>query len=288
MKIVFFIALLAIIGCFFIPFRYKVKLNAHALGAYKGKTYTNAKEAFFDNYENGFRYFEIDISITKDGHFVISHEVEKVSQLTKEEFLTVSDDLTPMTLTDMFNLMKNKPDITVMFDFLPSFYNRQLSSDIVRAFLQQFDKSLYERSIIEVYSKQHALSLKESGFRNIQLWVDPDDEKGDFHSITDYQKFLEENDIHIISASKWTLQKYDITPLLNKDLTVFSVGYNNIDDLKWGQKNHVNIITTDFLQPNMLKYPLYNYIKYSILKLVSSGEKKEYYRMKKKIMKGII
>ncbi|MFH6603064.1 sulfatase-like hydrolase/transferase [Maribacter algicola] len=47
---------------------------AHAGGSIDNLKYTNALEALDLNYQKGFRLFELDISETKDGHFVATHD----------------------------------------------------------------------------------------------------------------------------------------------------------------------------------------------------------------------
>jgi len=47
---------------------------AHAGGEIEGLKYTNSLEALNQNYQLGFRMFELDISETSDGHFVATHD----------------------------------------------------------------------------------------------------------------------------------------------------------------------------------------------------------------------
>ena len=47
---------------------------AHAGGGIRGKTYTNSLDALDQNIKNGFVYFEIDFSLTKDDQLVCLHD----------------------------------------------------------------------------------------------------------------------------------------------------------------------------------------------------------------------
>ena len=47
---------------------------AHAGGGINGKTYTNSYEALNLNIKNGFTYFEIDFSFTRDNRLVCLHD----------------------------------------------------------------------------------------------------------------------------------------------------------------------------------------------------------------------
>ena len=51
---------------------------AHAGGQFNGATYTNSLEALDQNYEAGFRAFEIDLSFTSDGELVCLHDWGRV------------------------------------------------------------------------------------------------------------------------------------------------------------------------------------------------------------------
>lgn len=100
---------------------------AHALGAVDGKAYLNSKESFIENYEKGYRLFEVDLTETSDGVWVCRHswntsmgqwDGNEKKILTAEEFLKtpIYGKYTPMTLYDLFVLLKEYPDAFVMLD----------------------------------------------------------------------------------------------------------------------------------------------------------------------------
>lgn len=100
---------------------------AHALGAVDGMTYLNAKESFIENYEKGYRLFEVDLTQTSDGVWVCRHswnspmgqwEGEEKKVLSSKEFLSspLYGKYTPMTLADLFELLKEYPDAFVLLD----------------------------------------------------------------------------------------------------------------------------------------------------------------------------
>lgn len=47
---------------------------AHACGGIDGNTYTNSREAFIYNYEQGQRVFEIDFNLSSDGALIAAHD----------------------------------------------------------------------------------------------------------------------------------------------------------------------------------------------------------------------
>ena len=71
----------------YIFFRQKLIFNAHALGGIGRGEYRNDLEAFQSSYKKGYMYYEVDIVETKDGFLVASHNADKISRITLEEFM---------------------------------------------------------------------------------------------------------------------------------------------------------------------------------------------------------
>ena len=73
-------------------------LIAHAGGAVYGYRYSNSLEALDSAYEGGFRFIELDMSLTADDEIVLIHDWDvmvkrmtyREGQLTKEEFLNLN------------------------------------------------------------------------------------------------------------------------------------------------------------------------------------------------------
>lgn len=61
----------------------KERFIAHAGGEIQGHKYTNSLEALNHSYKIGLRYFELDISSTRDGHLVAAHDWENWRTHTK-------------------------------------------------------------------------------------------------------------------------------------------------------------------------------------------------------------
>lgn len=218
-----------------------MEYNAHALGNYHGYTMTNSKEALLNSYKTGFRFFEVDIQRTSDGHFVAYHfwskadaerlqipfdekkPVPNLNTFRQYRYLSKVFDggLTPLTLQDIFDFMKTHQDITVMFDFLAGFIdkdNRALMNDFAAAFT---DKDIRDRSIIETYSKQNAIYLYEAGFANIQPFIDiADNMETGLKTITEITNFVKQFNIKNMSISQQKIQNDYEDILLLKSLSV--------------------------------------------------------------------
>ncbi len=93
---------------------------AHALGGIDGQTYTNSREAFLLNYDKGFRIFEVDLVLLKDGSVFCAHDGNEWKYgLDKSFKKTTADELagrlclnkyTPLTGSALLDLMYQHED----------------------------------------------------------------------------------------------------------------------------------------------------------------------------------
>jgi len=99
---------------------------AHALGSIDGRTYTNSKEAFKLNYKKGFRIFEVDMVLLKDGTVFCAHNNVRLKYgLSKAFAETTMDELsgtlclgkyTPLNGSQLLNLLNEYKDAYIITD----------------------------------------------------------------------------------------------------------------------------------------------------------------------------
>lgn len=100
---------------------------AHAGGEVNGIQSTNTKEALDQNYKKGFRFFELDIIETADGHLVAAHDWNMWARFTDfsgtlppthKQFLQqkIYGEFTTLDLEGINNWFKNHPDATLVTD----------------------------------------------------------------------------------------------------------------------------------------------------------------------------
>ena len=234
-----------------------MEYNAHALGNYRGFTYLNCKEALEHSYKTGFRFFEVDIQRTSDGHFVAYHlwtkadadrqqipfdpsnPVPDLKTFLNYRYLTnvFPSGLTPLTLENIFDFMKKNSDTTVMFDFLSGYVDRN-NPDLMKSFASKFtDKEIINRSVIETYSLNNARYLYEAGYQNIQPWIDmPQYSEKGFQTIEEILSFIKKYNIKNVSMSPIRIKNFptDLEALHKAGVRVFSPGYNTVKDLGRG------------------------------------------------------
>jgi hypothetical protein len=99
---------------------------AHALGEIDGAFYTDSRDAFILNYERGFRTFEVDLVLLKDGSAFCAHDgSEWMYGLDKPFAETTADELsgrlclgkyTPLTGSDLLDLMYEYEEACFLLD----------------------------------------------------------------------------------------------------------------------------------------------------------------------------
>jgi glycerophosphoryl diester phosphodiesterase len=112
----------------------KHALIAHALGGIDGHAYTNTREAFLYNYAQGHRVFEVDLTLSADGHMILRHdgdfwgrlgqtmperlqeELEAPPTLEEATSQPIWGVYPPMTLEELLGLMAAHPDALLVTD----------------------------------------------------------------------------------------------------------------------------------------------------------------------------
>lgn len=138
-------------------------LLAHAMGGIGESIYTNSLEAFEKAYENGFRVYEVDLVVTKEGEVVCSHEyldengeVIEYSSFMQEK---IEGKYTPVDLKKMVDLMETYPDVYMMTDI--KWDNSMGSSNedvitLVSALVEEArireTEDILDRMIIQIYN----------------------------------------------------------------------------------------------------------------------------------------
>ena len=280
-----------------------MEYNAHALGNYLGYTMTNSKEALEYSYKTGFRFFEVDIHRTSDGHFVAYHlwtktdadnlhipfnvenPVPDLKTFLNYRYLTnvFPSGLTPLTLENIFDFMKKYTDVTVMFDLLAGYVDRD-NSELMQTFAAKFtDKEIINRSVIETYSLNNARYLYEAGYPNIQPWIDvSENSEKEFQSIEEIIDFIKKYNIKNVSISFWRIKAYpaDRQALSQAGVRVFCPIPQGVK-IKEAKQMGIDVATTDLPMCRGLKTK-FKRIRYRLLSHLFFGKKAKKYKEKYK------
>ena len=118
---------------------------AHAFGEIDGIFYTDSRDAFLSNYEEGFRTFEVDLVLLQDGSAFCAHDgSEWMYGLDKPFAETTAAELsgrlclgkyTPLTGSDLLDLINDYPDACFILDTKRT--NQGSNHDILRALVSE-------------------------------------------------------------------------------------------------------------------------------------------------------
>ncbi|MBR3628323.1 MAG: hypothetical protein IKN42_05720, partial [Elusimicrobia bacterium] len=125
-------------------------LIAHACGQIDDKTDTNSLEAIIKSINNGYKFIEIDLCLTKDNEIVAMHDFKKFNKMTNttNDFYNVKEikkqkiynKYTPLTAEDINQIFTTNKDLFLVTDKIEDY-------DIL---LKNF--KFTDRMIVEVFS----------------------------------------------------------------------------------------------------------------------------------------
>lgn len=166
------------------------KIVRHALGMIDGNNMTNSLETLEESYNSfGYRFIEVDLSVTSDGYLVCSHGfaasdymrggmkyAEESNVPTLEEFKNckVFGQYTPMTLDDLMEWIKEHKDTCFIFDVKEADYEEctEIAKQIKKAAGK--NKKVYNRIIFSARNTGMVKASREAGvFKWIHLWMAP-------------------------------------------------------------------------------------------------------------------
>ncbi len=147
------------------------KLVAHAGGAWNRQTYTNSLEALNQNYDMGFRLFEVDLSLTTDNALVLLHDWNKTlktlyksssGRLSHSDFMELETrkGWRQLDLDGLCHWMKKHPDALVITDV-------KEENVAGLAMVARSCPGLLASIIPQIYSPREYQSVRELGFEHI-------------------------------------------------------------------------------------------------------------------------
>ena len=232
-------------------------LNAHALGGWHGRTFVNSKEAFLSAYRKGFRDFEVDISCTNDGFFVAKHGSTVRESYSKDDFLANSRwNETRLLLEDVVSLMEKKPDVKMMFDFHPCFYDRDNPGEMQRFLAQLPSGEMRSRCIVESYSMANMAPVLEDGIVIPMFGWTPtrcnlSERESRITTVHGCVEWCKSNGVRLLSVHASFLKAHPEWAQDAKEngLVLYSAGWQSYADLGKAAEIGVDFATVDFLVP---------------------------------------
>ena len=141
------------------------RLIGHSFGLVDGCGYTGCLEAFQERYEAGIRTFEVDFSTTSDGKIVLRHDwgqelqegidLEHIPSVEEFKKVAIYGKYTPLTFTDLLQLMKDYPDIWIITDS-KAVEREEVQvefEEIVREANEMGMAEILDRFIVQIYNE---------------------------------------------------------------------------------------------------------------------------------------
>ncbi|MGU3472507.1 phosphatidylinositol-specific phospholipase C/glycerophosphodiester phosphodiesterase family protein [Paenibacillus sp. D51F] len=146
-------------------------LAAHALGSVDNHFYTNSYEAFQQNYDKGYRLFEVDLQLTTDGYLISRHDWGSYlydrfrQELPRPEMgkptsrktildLPILERYHAMSFEQICDLMRKHPDMWIITDTKGSTAEEAQASFRALMRASGSDTEVLSRIIPQIYSQE--------------------------------------------------------------------------------------------------------------------------------------
>lgn len=234
----------------------KYPLIAHAGGGIDGYEYTNSKEAILKSYDDGFRLFELDLSLTSDNQLVLRHGWDEAYG---QDFLTINgpvsydqfmnspyyNEYTPIDFESVLKFLKKNPDVYVIMDGkVNSVEDTKVLYEKIDEYTNKLDKQLKSRLIPQMFYKDDLEIIRQYGFHDLVYVVGRED-----YTPESLAQFCDENDIRVVSLSIYRANPEVVHALKEKNIKAYVYTINSIDEMEKFLQIGVNGFFTDFVSP---------------------------------------
>ncbi|MDP4094289.1 MAG: amidohydrolase [Bacillota bacterium] len=227
---------------------FSTNLIAHACGEYHRIIYSNSLNALESNYKKGFRFFEIDFSLSSDKEIIMIHDWEKTAEMllgttgieyTHKAFIEskTKDNLTLMDMDMLIKWLETHSDAYVVTD------SKKDGLSIWEALSKKYD-NIIQRFYIQACTFEEYYSIKKMGFKNIILTLYKTD-----YSDRDVLKFAGSNDLYAITMPAERAVGSLPAELKKLNVKVYAHTVNSINEYKKLLKNGVYGVYTDSIPP---------------------------------------
>lgn len=267
-------------------------LMAHSFGGLDGKTYHNTIPAFMNGIQNGYKYFEVDLSYTADERLVLCHGWSEAN--CKWTGIPYSPDFKDMTYKrimgmkvhgnpiidarEFYEYLKKYPQYTFEIDLHN--YSGEAVRKRIAAMLKDFrrDQEVLDRLLIQAYSKDMYEDIDQVyHFKYYQYLVGKN-----IHKLDEIISYSLDHGICAL-ALRANLAKPGLVRKI-RNAGIYVLCYTVNKDLQVAKKlldSGVSTLCTDFITEKQIKeqkesfghYPFYVYYNSGNTNAVSDYEK---------------
>lgn len=235
-----------------------INLIAHAGGGIDKRTYSNSKESLELAYENGLRIFEIDIYMTKDKKYVLTHD-SNATNMTYADFMNskIYGKYTPMDLKDLIKFVETHPYAYIIPD-IKQYNDKKMLLDIYKKLFAAagYKKDITDR-IIGTFKRSDVFEYVESKMKfDIKILYYRNTTKQE-KVIDTYDKFLRyciENNIDNVVFSYLQYNVALASIINNKNINVILYTLDNEALIEQYLYRGASAIMTNFITPKKTTY----------------------------------
>ena len=204
----------------------------HAGGFIAGVNYSNMLDAVRYHYNQGRRYFELDIERSTDGNLVLIHDfggyqskffnVTENKSFTLKEFLDFESvhGFEQMEMENLVNFLRDHKDAYVVTDI------KDKNVDTLKK-IREVSPETLDQIIPQIYNFSEYNEVKSLGYKNIILTLykinSPDREIIDF---------VKANKLYAVTMSRSRLDSKLFNELKKTNVKIFTHTVNSMDELK--------------------------------------------------------
>lgn len=237
---------------------------AHAGGEIDGYRYSNCQEAIIENYQKGYRTFEIDFAVTSDNVLVGKHDWDYVVQdgvqsgdvLTAAQFTSIPifERYTPLTFDRMCVILDEYPDMWLITDTKDTEIEKVKNE--IQIMVNTASKlglqSVLDRVIIQIYNEEMYYTVKDTYsfdnyiFTMYQRW------NGSAAEFEELARFCCKEGIRTVTIPEdERTRTYEIAEKYGVNLYMHTI--NEVESAQSYINHGVTGVYTDSILPNQLR-----------------------------------
>jgi len=229
------------------------QLIAHAGGAVFGYRLTSSREAMDLAYANGFRFMELDFSMTSDYQIVLLHDWEGTANRllgspgvrTLDQFLSdrAMAGLTLLDLAGLEDWLEAHPDVSIITD------TKSEANYTFLEFLYGRSETMADRFIPQAYSYEEYTQIKELGYDRIiltlyKIQTDPDT----------LAAFAAQEHPWAVTIPWERLNDQLMSKLSATGVSIYTHSVNSVDTFEAWKDKGLTGLYTDYFTPNRWLY----------------------------------
>lgn len=231
-------------------------LIAHAGGGIDGYEYTNSMEALINSYKNGFKLFELDLSLTSDGYLVARHGwdenygqnfLTENGPPTYEQFINSPyySQYTPIDFQFILKFLKKHRDTFIILDGkVRSPEDTKILYEKIGLLTNNLSARIKKRIIPQMFYEQDLEIIRQYGFHDVLYVVGREE-----YTPASLAEFCDANDIRAVSLSPYRVNSEMIHALKEKGIKIYVYTINDVEKMTMYFDMGVDGFFTDFIIP---------------------------------------